>query len=119
IGLYKADFANSLIQATLGMSYEEFKDKGKTLLPPKLYGSLLTDIRAHRSGAELIIAGFAQTEHVVTPVLFKISWDTVAWCRHFAVIGTGTILAEASLFNRSQNTEYQLGPTLYHVYEAK
>jgi hypothetical protein len=115
IGEHKRTIADAHIQAKLGISYGEFKKSGKTWIPDDVFRDLLWEIRAQLTGDELIVSGFIKA----TPYIFKVSDDKVIACHDFAVIGSGTALGEASLFQRSQNLSDGLYKTIYQVYEAK
>jgi len=99
IGYYKEGLAEAHIHGRLGISYQEFRLRGKSELPDELYRDLCSEIKNHYSDAELIIAGFIDRK----PNIFKVSGDTVWSCDSFAVIGSGTLIAEASLFHRQQS----------------
>jgi 20S proteasome alpha/beta subunit len=116
VGDYRLDFAEDYLQSTLAISYADFRKKGKAELPEDLRGEIFREIKAHRSGVELIVLGFFRDG---APVLVKVSWEKVWRCHDFAVIGTGTGLAEAALFQRSQHILHPLHATVYQVYEAK
>lgn len=115
IGAYKRQFAEGYIQSRLGMSYDEFYERGRSRIAEDVYREISFEIKNHHSGAELIVAGFL----FGNPVIFKIGSDT-AWSRDdFAVIGSGTTLAEWSLFHRNQSFLNSRVATVYNVYEAK
>jgi hypothetical protein len=114
IGRYKSEFADAHVQSRLGISYDAFRKTGRKTLPDDLFNQVSAEIRLHYSCAELIVAGFQQG-----PVMAKISSDIVWSCDDFAVIGSGTLLAESSLYHREQTFLYDLNTTLYNVYEAK
>jgi hypothetical protein len=115
LGVYKARFADAHLRSRMGMTYEEFHREGRTALPEELFRELSYEIKAHYSSVELIIAGFITAK----PVIFKISSDSVWFCEDFAVIGAGTQIAEAALFNREQSFMTGRNRSLYCVYEAK
>jgi hypothetical protein len=115
IGGYKLRFAEAYVQGRLGISYDEFRRKGRNALPDELFRELSYEIKNHFSNAELIVAGFLETK----PIVFKISADSVWFCEDFAVIGSGTQIAEAALFNREQTFTRGKNQSLYCVYEAK
>jgi hypothetical protein len=121
IGIFRSAYAEAHLQATLGISYEEFKAKGKTALPDDLFHSLAWDIRNYAPDIELLVTGFFGK----LPAIFKVSWDrtssdTKVWnCSDFGVIGSGTSLAESSLFNRNQDSTDGFAETVYNVFEAK
>ena len=90
-----------------------------------------SEIKGHRSQADLIIAvflpslppgdapltfGFRSSRR---PYIFKVQSEMVSMCENFSAIGSGGYLAEASLFQRSQNFHQDAASTIYQIYEAK
>ena|SRR6266481_2689188 len=73
------------------------------------------EIKNHNSGAELIVVGYLSG----SPRIFKVSGDLVWSCDDFAVIGSGTYIAESTLSIRGQSSFTNLETTIYSVYEAK
>lgn len=129
LGKYKRAFAESRIQAALGISYDEFRKTGKSSLPEDLYRDLSWEIKNHKSKAELIFAGFLPFDKAAgrnatyltsrRPYLFKVTDDDIITCDDFACIGSGAGLAEASLMHRQQTIHHSVPVTIYHCYEAK
>lgn len=124
LGIHKRQIADSLTQAQLGMSYQEFQRKGKATLPEDLHRDLYWEIKNRHSGAELLVAGFVKVElnedglydHAV---IYKLSGDEVWVCDYFGAIGSGAEIGESSLFYREHTSAHSLDRTIYHVYEAK
>jgi hypothetical protein len=132
IGSYKAAFAESYTQRTLGISYNEFRSERMSAFPQETYRQVAEAINTHSSGAELIICGFlpslqscveetARTRMRIrrTPYIFKVASDIVTIYDDFVSIGSGGYLADASLLQRSQSIHHSLSKTMYQVYEAK
>jgi hypothetical protein len=115
VGAYKRMFADAHIRSRIGISYDEFMSKGSTFLSEDVHRELCWEIKTHYSQAELIVAGFCGQ----WPVLLKVSGDSVCECDDFAVVGSGTPVAESSLLHRSQNMHNSIDLTVYQVYEAK
>jgi hypothetical protein len=137
LGRYKASVAEATIQSQLGISYEEFRQRGKDAFPADLCRSISWEIKNYRSGAEVIFSGFLPFDKHANiddpacrgyrnsrwPHIFKVS-DTsssssVMTCDDFATIGSGSYLAEGALLYRSQNYHYAFASTVYNCYEAK
>jgi hypothetical protein len=116
IGEHRRMFADFHLQSTVGISYEDFRKKGKATLPEDLYRSLSWEIRNYVSPEELIVTGFLPNG---SPIIIKISRGQAWSCDEFAVIGTGTTIAETALYERTQNRNDPLEATVYQVYEAK
>jgi hypothetical protein len=114
-GNYKHAFAEGHIQNRLGMSYGKFLETGKQSLPSDLFRELARDIASHDSEAEIIVSGFLDGR----PVIFTVTGESVASCDDFAVIGSGSQLAEAALYHRDQSFMNGVNRTMYCVYEAK
>ena len=115
IGTHKRALADEYTQGKLGISYEEFRKKGKTWIPEDIYREMSWEIKNQYATDELIVSGFIGRD----PYIFKVSSDHVITCDDFAVIGSGTALSEASLLQRSQNINQGKDLTIYQVYEAK
>jgi hypothetical protein len=116
IGCYKRDFADTYIRSRLGISYEEFREHGRLSFPDDLYREVAYEVRNHYSSCELVVFGFMAGG---SPRIFKVSSDSALSCDSFAVIGTGTSVAESALFFRGQGPLTDLDSTVYSVYEAK
>jgi len=64
---------------------------------------------------QLILSGYVEE----MPFLFMVSCEGVDEHRHFAVIGTGSWLAQAALLQREYTSATDVEEALYLVYEAK
>ena len=126
---YKATLANDYISQTLGMEYKDFLRYGKQRLPDELFREKWSEVSRLRLGASLIIAGFAKCARIgpyreeLQPFLCVVEdseehRDVVRLENDFAAIGSGSYVANASLFHRGQNWEESLGHTIYAVFEA-
>lgn len=116
VGLFKKKFADEYTYKHLGISYENFRKSGKASLPDDLFHQITAEIKEYfPADVELIAAGFLRRN----PVIFKVSSGQVWSCDDFAVIGSGTLLGEAALYNREQHFMYGLNRTLYNTFEAK
>ena len=115
IGEYKRLFADAHIKSRLGISYEEFQRHGSSSFPKDVYNEVSWEVKNHYSQTELIIAGYVGG----APMIVKVTADSAWECDDFAVIGSGTGIGEASLFQRSQSFSTSLDKSIYQVYEAK
>jgi hypothetical protein len=107
--------ANEIIAARFGIPYEEFLKNGKSTFPEDVHRETITDIEKATLDCWLLVLGFSQSD----PRIFRTNPNgTVEVCEHFGAIGSGYYIAEASLFQRSQNAGNDLGTTIYNVYEA-
>jgi len=116
LGIHRKAMADAHTKATLGIAYEEFRKKGKSAWPEDLHRRVSWDIHNHPASVELIVLGFFPNGN---PALVKISANRVWACDTFAVIGSGTPIAESALFQRSLDIHDAPENTIYHVYEAK
>jgi len=107
--------ANEIVSARLGISYEEFLEKGKDYLPEETRSELTSEIARTPLDSFLLVLGFSHTNGKI----YRISSSGgVEICENFAAIGSGYYIAEASLFQRSHSRDNDIGTTLYNVYEA-
>jgi hypothetical protein len=112
---HKFLIANEMISSRFGISYQEFLKTGKAVFPEDVHRETMTEISRTSLDCWLLILAFSHT----TPTIYRISSSgSVEVCENFAAIGSGYYIAEASLFQRSQSTENDLGMTIYNVYEA-
>jgi len=119
---FKHAMAETHIETAIGISYDEFRRKGKKTLPEDLYRSLCWEIRNQQTDVELLIAGFlpvpGKPERLI-PAIVKVSFGKVWYSDNFAVAGSGAGIAEPALFHRNQNSLDTFEATVYQVYEAK
>ena len=100
----------------LGLSFEEFLERGKTVLTETHYLETWSELRRINLGAELIVATFGQGE----PVIMRISADAhVYWEDHFSTIGSGGPIAEAFLVQRPYHDTMNVSQCVARVLEAK
>jgi len=111
----KRNIANEIVSARFGLTYEDFLKIGKTSLPDDIFRDAVSDITQASLDCWLVVIAFNQTH----PTLYRInSSGVVEICQNFAAIGSGYYIAESSLYQRNQNTDNDLGTTIYNVYEA-
>jgi hypothetical protein len=115
VRLAKHKVAEELVSSRFGISYQQFLANGKTSFPDDIFRETIAEIGRTSLDCWLIVLGF----HHSDPMLYRISdIGTVETCQNFAAIGSGSYIAEASLFQRSQRSTNDLGTTIYNVYEA-
>lgn len=113
--IYREKLADEIVRRHLSVPYEYLK-KNKSEFPESRVLETYTQISQMDSGAELIIAGFIDSE----PFIFIMERDCAVSVRdNFACVGTGAYIAEPALYQRAQNRSLSLSRSLYHVYEAK
>jgi len=111
----KRSLANELVSGRFGMTYEDFVRIGKTSFPDDIYRETMAEIARLSLDCELLVLAFHHTD----PRLYRLNpTGMVETCQNFAAVGSGSYIAEASLFQRSQSSANDLGTTIYNVYEA-
>jgi hypothetical protein len=110
----KRHLAQEIVGPRFGLTYEQFL-AAKASLPDDIFRETVLDIARTPLDCWLLVVAFTHND----PRIYRIG-DTgmVEACQNFAAIGSGYYLAEASLFQRSQNRHNDLGTTIYNVYEA-
>ena len=108
--------AETLTQTKFSVGYEDFLRSGKDWFDLDTHRQTLYEISSQNfEGDELILFGAASGEFL----LYKFSGGEVWQCRDFAVIGSGTTVAEPILYQRKQDWTKSVQETLYSLYEAK
>jgi 20S proteasome alpha/beta subunit len=112
----KYELANTITAREFGISYGTFLKNGKEFLSEKAFEDVETSIRLQELDCDLIFVFFDERK----PYLFQICGETVEVdeADNFCCIGTGSDLANASLFSREQNYDQALRTSLYRVVEA-
>ena len=120
VSVMKHRFADAHVGARLGMDYRKFQRTGRQALPDDLYRQIAWDISGQRLEVELIVAGFVPGQYSDRePVVVKLSAEQVVTCDTFAAIGSGALLAEASLMQRDYSSIATIEYATYLAYEAK
>ena len=112
----KLRIIDEYFQRKWGVTYERYREGALNNLPERARDDIIRDVDGLTLGCQLIITPFVQDE----PRLFTVSDDaTASELDHFAVIGSGAWIANASLCQRQYNRMLDLKTALYYVYEAK
>ena len=121
ISVMKHRFADAYVGARLGIDYRKFQKTGREAFPDDLYRQTAWDVSTHRLGVELIVAGFVpRQDQEREPVIVKLSEEEeVTTCDAFATIGSGSLLAQASLMQRDYSSISTIEYATYLAYEAK
>lgn len=107
--------ANAYTHARHAISYEEFLKNGKCQLPDDLYRQTAEDISRLQINAELILVGyFLNAFHI-----FRFSNGEILPHPDFATIGSGSHIADSSLYQREHQKLNSVASAAYSVYEAK
>lgn len=118
LGERKLQKTEELVQARLGISYEEYLATGKDRLPAEIFSGIARDITLMKLTAELLIVGFNVTNKY--PSLISTDTEGRVHIRDdFATVGEGAYLASSALLAREHAEADSLSHTLYHAYEAK
>jgi 20S proteasome alpha/beta subunit len=103
-------------QVKHSLTFEEFRDKGSSILPVGDYSKTWEELNGFGLGATALIAGCIEDE----PYIFKVHPNgTVESYDHFGAIGAGDGDAEAWLHWRGHESDASLLHTVWDVYEAK
>jgi hypothetical protein len=107
--------ASQLTASKFGLAYRDFL-ASKDRLPTQIFERMIDEIEKMPWLSDLLVLGFLADGF---PIIIRVSNGAVDIMEHFAVIGSGTLLAEASLLHRGHKQSDALDLTLYHAYEAK
>lgn len=112
----KHALANEYVSAMLGVTYSDLLQSIHASIPEGKYLEMISDIANIRLGCDLIICQFQDSND---SLIVRVNGEGMAEvCNHFAAVGSGAYIAEASLFQRSHSQFDDLADTIYHVYEA-
>jgi 20S proteasome alpha/beta subunit len=115
--LFKKTLTEDYISLRFGLDYKSFRasvaDGG---IPESVAIDAYSSIGQITLDCELIVALFDEYRG---PHIYKMNeYGDLEHCENFAAIGTGGTIAESTLYQREQQSELPLGPTVYHVVEA-
>lgn len=117
IGNRKYAKAEDYVMQSYGLSYEEFLASGRSRFPDDIYKQVLMDIRGIDLGMEGIITGFNAYDYAL--IIEFDSRGQTSIREDWATVGSGSLLASASLSHRQQVDVRDPRQSLYIVYEAK
>jgi hypothetical protein len=112
---FRAIEAERLTQKRHGMSYDDFLTYGKERLPEDLFRQTSYDVASQDMSVELILIGYYDNRFR----LFKLSDGRVTSCTGFAVIGSGSYIAEPCFYQREHKEYDSVGKAVYTQYEAQ
>jgi 20S proteasome alpha/beta subunit len=111
----KYQLAGDITARELGLRYSTFLKEGKVYLSDKAFEDIETSVRLEDLDCQLIVVFFDDG----TPHIYTIDSDlSVDRADNFCCIGSGSDLANASLFYREHNADQMLKTSLYRVFEA-
>lgn len=106
------------ILAAHGWTLTDFQQHGSQRLPPGTYARIDTEIALYDLEVGLLICGFdensASIMTIVNPGVGADHFKLGFWC-----IGSGSTLAQASLFSRDYSWRWSAKKAAYCLYEAK
>jgi len=122
---HKEKLCRRYVHQRLGIDFERFLAHGEAELPTDVRARIFNDLSQLDYGCELIVFGFVRHESrmlkrvLCVPRIIEIDrYGEVFQHQNFAAIGTGSIIAKSTLYQREQMSFLALDQTLYHVYEA-
>jgi hypothetical protein len=122
--VYKEKLCRRYVRQQLGIDYERFLTQGEDELPPELRGRIFHELARLDYECELLIFGFtrrvnAAGEDISIPHIVEIDrYGEVSLHQNFGAIGTGSVIAKSTLYQREQMSFLPIEETLYHLYEA-
>ncbi len=110
----KQRLADEVTSHLLCMTHKEFMENGKASTSDEMYRHVETQIASQQIEAQLILIGFIDAQ----PHIFVSQGSNIVRVTTFATIGSGSSIAQATLFQRNQAHYCDISRTLYAVYEA-
>jgi len=111
--------ADNYTQKIVSMSYADFLKKGKSKLPDFIHQDIVSQVAQQRIEAEIILAGWLEDVNEMALFEYDGLYHRLVRQLDFATVGSGSTIAQVSLFQRGQSSARDLNKTLYHVYEAE
>lgn len=111
----REEYADRLVRERLAIPFSELKANGAAQLPGDSFRQMWYDISVQQMGVELILLGFIEEAFH----LYRVANWNISRHEPFAVIGSGSYIAEAALFQRGQRAVWTVPMALYAVYEAQ
>jgi hypothetical protein len=112
----KRVLADNYVHSQLGVSYDYLLEYGRSRFPQHHFDEIISGVRLIDLACQLILAGFIGGN----PFLFTIDRDCAIYRdESFAVIGSGTPVAQASLFRRGYRGYMPIEEAAYYIFEAK
>ena len=112
---HKEKLCKRFVEQQLGISFERFLAEGEHELTPEVRSRVFQGLQQIEFDCEVIVCGYIGKY----PQLFEIDkFGDVTSHQNFAAIGTGSIVAKSTLYQRTQKRTISLNKTLYHFYEA-
>jgi hypothetical protein len=112
---HKRKLAERLVRSTLNIPFERFVKHGEKEVPPDIRNRLWYDLGQLDLGCSAIVYGFLSERSQL--FLIEGSAD-VKICPDFIAIGTGSVVAQSTLYYREQSGACSIERSLYNLNEA-
>ena len=114
-GKFKSALIDRDLRGRFGISFEDFKTRGKRIFRPEEHRQIIDQMQLSLSQCELLVTGVIGDSSYT----YRVEETYVSIVEHFDAIGEGSDLASRWLHWRNQNSELSLEQTLLNVYEAQ
>jgi hypothetical protein len=107
------------IHSQIARSYEWLLESGHEVLPTEYYSQLIHFVAGVRFDAQLILCGIDDGVSLIFVIDESRGEPISKPVENFAAIGSGSMIAESVLHQRSHRSEMPLKMAIYHALEAK
>jgi hypothetical protein len=121
---HKEKLCRRYVRQQLGITFDRFLTQGEVELPAEVRARVFHELAQLDYGCEVLVFGFtrrANLEGVILrePHIIEIDrYGEVSLHQNFGAIGTGSVIAKSTLYQREQTAFHGIEGTLYHLYEA-
>jgi hypothetical protein len=121
---HKEKLCRRFIPQQLGIDFDRFFTHGEDELPSDIRARIFHEMAQLEFGCELLIFGFTKRVNVfgvqvVESQIIEIDrYGEVSLHQNFGSIGTGSVIAKSTLYQREQTHIRSPEQTMYHLYEA-
>jgi hypothetical protein len=121
---HKEKLCRRYVRQQLGIDFDRFLTQGEDELPADVRARVFHQLGELEFGCEVLIFGFTRRtgsdgELRTDPQIIEIDrYGEVSSHQNFAAVGTGSVIAKSTLYQREQSAFLPLERTLYHLYEA-
>lgn len=113
--IHKRKLCERYVQQKLGMDFERFLTRGAKELPPDFRARIFHELGEIEFGGEVAVVGFADDDAFIVEVD---RYGEVEVHQNFAAIGSGSVIAKSTLYQREQSKSNSIERTIYNLYEA-
>jgi hypothetical protein len=121
---HKEKLSRRYVRQMLAVDFERFLVQGEREFPSDVRARIFHEMGQLEFGGSLLVFGFTKRTNllgaeVIEPHIVEIDrYGEVTIHPNFAAIGTGTMIAGATLYQRGQQAFTSVERTVYHMYEA-